>query len=73
MKNRVWEHKNKKYSGFTEKYKVDKIVYFEIFDDIESAINREKQIKNWKREWKVALIERDNIGWADLYSELEIE
>lgn len=67
---RVYEHKNKIIKGFTEKYKVDKLVYFEQFEDIETAINREKQLKTFKREWKMELIEKNNKSWKDLYKEV---
>jgi putative endonuclease len=66
---RVYEHKNHAIpNSFTSKYKVTNLVYFEKFDDIQSAIAREKQIKNWKRDWKITLIEKDNPHWEDLYS-----
>ena len=64
---RVYEHKQKLVDGFTKKYNVDKLGYFEIYESIEQAIEREKQIKNWKREWKISLIEKDNSKWEDLY------
>ena len=67
---RVLEHKHKKVSGFTKKYNLDKLVYFEVTNDIYAAISREKQLKNWKRAWKVELIVQNNPGWKDLYSEL---
>ena len=67
---RVYEHKNKLCEGFSNKYEVDNLVYYEIFDDITLAIEREKQLKNWKREWKVALIEKENNNWNDLYNSL---
>ena len=67
---RVYEHKNKSADGFTEKYDVSLLVYYEIFDDIVSAIEREKQLKNWKRSWKVTLIEKENSEWNDLYETL---
>lgn len=66
---RVYEHKNKLVKGFTEKYFVDKLVYFEQTDSIDAAINREKQLKRWKREWKIELIEKMNPEWKDLYYE----
>jgi len=66
---RVWEHKSKKGSVFTEKYDVAKLVYCEHIDRIEDAIAREKQIKNWLRAWKIALIEKENPEWRDLYEE----
>ena len=67
---RVYEHKEKLVPGFTKDYAVDKLVYYEVFDDPESAILREKRLKRWRRDWKVELIERDNPSWDDLYSEL---
>jgi putative endonuclease len=63
---RVHEHKLKLVPGFSAKYGVDKLVYFEIFDDPTSAISREKQLKKWRRDWKIALIEAKNPGWIDL-------
>jgi putative endonuclease len=66
---RVYEHKNKLTKGFTEKYFVGKLVYFEQTDSIEAAIVREKQMKRWKREWKIELIEKMNPEWNDLYYE----
>ncbi|MEA2878414.1 MAG: putative endonuclease [Hyphomicrobiales bacterium] len=67
---RVYEHKEKLVPGFTKDHHVDKLVYYEIFDDPEPAIVREKRLKRWKRDWKIELIERDNPSWDDLYSEL---
>ena len=64
---RVYEHKQKLVEGFSKKYSVDKLGYFEIYESIEQAIEREKQLKNWKREWKISLIEKDNSKWEDLY------
>ena len=66
LPKRVWEHKNKVVEGFTEKYNVDKLVYFETTDSIESAIKREKQLKNWHREWKINLIKEKNPDFRDL-------
>jgi putative endonuclease len=63
---RVHEHKLKLVPGFTAKYGVDKLVYFEMFDDPASAIAREKQLKKWRRDWKLQLIESKNPGWVDL-------
>jgi putative endonuclease len=65
------EHKEKFVDGFTKKYNVTKLVYYEIFDDIENAISREKQIKGSLRQKKIELIESINKGWQDLYTELE--
>ncbi len=67
---RVFEHKEKINKGFTKRYNVDKLVYYEVYDNIELAIAREKQIKNWKREWKNALVEKDNPQWDDLFERL---
>jgi len=67
---RVWQHKNKVVSGFTDDYRVNRLVYFEQFDDMYAAITREKQLKTWKRVWKVSLIEKANPNWLDLYNEI---
>lgn len=64
---RVWEHKNKVVEGFTGKYDVDRLVYFEVFSDVEEAIKHEKRLKKYKRDWKMNLIERQNPHWDDLY------
>ena len=64
---RVYEHKTKVAEGFTRKYGVDRLVYFESFDDIENAIRREKRLKKWNRAWKIRLIEEANPNWDDLY------
>jgi len=70
LKKRVFEHKNGMYDSFTKKHKVDKLVYFEETSDIESAIQREKQLKKWNRQWKMRLIEDFNPKWKDLYDEI---
>jgi putative endonuclease len=67
---RVWQHKNKQIDGFTKKYKVDRLVYFEIHENAESAIQREKQIKKWNRRWKLRIIEKMNSAWQDLYEDI---
>ena len=67
---RVYEHKNDFSEGFTRKYRVHLLVYYEAFVDIQEAIAREKQIKNWERVWKTNLIEKDNPRWIDLYDGL---
>jgi putative endonuclease len=67
---RVWEHKNKLVEGFTEKYGVDKLVYYEQFQDAEYAIRREKRLKKYNRKWKIDLIEKVNPNWKDLYEGL---
>ena len=66
---RVYEHKNKIVGGFTQKYNVHNLVYFEVHNDIRNAITREKQMKKWKRQWKIELIEKSNPQWKDLYCE----
>ena len=67
---RVFEHKEKVIKGFTGKYGVDKLVYYEHFSDINSAIAREKNIKKWKRNWKLRIIIENNPHWRDLYYDL---
>jgi len=67
---RVWEHKNKLVEGFTQRYNIDKLVYFEQCSDVESAISREKRLKRYNRKWKLGLIEKENHEWKDLYCEL---
>jgi putative endonuclease len=64
---RVYEHKNDIVEGFTQKYAVHNLVYFEATESIESAIIREKQLKKWNRAWKINLIEKSNPAWNDLY------
>ncbi|MFT4276249.1 MAG: GIY-YIG nuclease family protein [Rhodopseudomonas sp.] len=64
---RAYEHRTKAVPGFTSKYNIARLVWLEIHDDPISAITREKEIKKWRRAWKVALIERDNPGWDDLF------
>ncbi|MEN3189374.1 MAG: GIY-YIG nuclease family protein [Atribacterota bacterium] len=70
LKKRIWEHKEKIAKGFTEKYNINKLVYFEIYNDPENAIVREKQIKAGSRDRKIELIRKINPEWKDLYSEL---
>ena len=67
---RVWQHKNNSVEGFTKKYDVKILVYYEIYNDAESAITREKRIKKWRRAWKLKLIEEKNPHWKDLYDEI---
>ena len=67
---RVHDHKTNKYCGFTQKYNVKSLVYFEIFNDPNTAITREKNLKAWKREWKIELIEKENPTWRDLYYDI---
>ena len=68
--NRITQHRNKEIEGFAKKYNVARLLYYEYFNDINDAIVREKQLKNWRREWKIALIEKDNPHWSDLYQDL---
>ena len=67
---RIWEHKNNLVEGFTSKYSVHTLVWYEIHDTMESAIQREKAIKNWNRAWKMKMIEELNPRWRDLYPDL---
>jgi putative endonuclease len=67
---RVWEHKNDLVEGFTKEYGVHQLVYFESHEDMATAIQREKQLKKWNRDWKVQLIEKGNPQWDDLYDSL---
>ena len=70
LKKRAYEHKMGLVEGFTKKYKVYLLIYYESTSDILSAIQKEKQLKKWKREWKINLIERNNPQWRDLYNDL---
>ena len=67
---RIWEHKNKVVDGFSKRYNLNKLVYYEIYGDIETVISREKQIKSWPRRKKIALINTLNPFWNELYEEL---
>ena len=66
---RVWQHKNDLVEGFTERYGVHMLVWYELHETMESAIAREKALKKWNRAWKIELIEKTNPNWADLYDE----
>ena len=68
LPKRIWEHRNSIIKGFTQKYNVKNLVYYESHDDIYEAITREKQLKKWERQWKLELIEKDNPQWTDLYN-----
>jgi len=70
LKRRVYEHKEKTFKGFTKRYNVDKLVYYEVTESIESAILREKQIKGGSRNDKIQLVNTMNNGWYDLFNEL---
>jgi putative endonuclease len=67
---RVYEHQQKMVPGFTKRYGVTRLVYFEIYDDAISAITREKELKKWRRDWKIRLIEEANPEWVDLSATL---
>jgi len=67
---RVHEHKNDLADGFTKKYGVHNLVYYEQTEDVDAALHREKQLKKWNRQWKINLIEKSNPAWHDLYDTL---
>jgi putative endonuclease len=67
---RIYEHRTKAVPSFTSKYNITRLVWFEIYDDPISAISREKEIKKWRRSWKIALIARENPDWRDLYESI---
>jgi putative endonuclease len=67
---RIWQHRNHVVEGFTHRHQVHRLVRYEMHDDMESAICREKALKAWKRSWKLALIEKANPYWRDLYTEI---
>ena len=69
LARRVWEHKNKIHKGFTSKYSLDRLVYYEVFDSEKEAIKREKTLKQWLRDWKIDLINNFNPDWKDLSGE----
>lgn len=71
LKERVWEHKQKLVSGFTKKYNLTKLVYYEVGDDYDAVLAREKQIKAGSRADKIKLIESQNLDWKDLYNDLD--
>lgn len=67
---RSYEHRNGLIDGFTKKYNLKNLVYFEVFNNVEDAILREKRLKKWNRQWKIDLVEKSNSNWMDLYKEL---
>lgn len=71
LSRRIFEHKNGLVEGFTKKYNVNKLVYYESLPSLSTAVKREKQLKNWHRQWKINLIEEKNKEWKDLYPEIE--
>ncbi len=70
LPKRIWEHKNDIADGFTKKYGIKTLVYYEIFDDPQNAIRREKRLKKWNRAWKINIIEKINPKWHDLYESI---
>lgn len=70
LKRRTWEHREQLVDGFTKKYGVKLLVYYETFDDIDAAIHRETRLKKYKRDWKLNLIEQQNPKWRDLFEDL---
>ncbi|HOO82115.1 MAG TPA: GIY-YIG nuclease family protein [Alphaproteobacteria bacterium] len=70
LPRRIWEHKNEVADGFTKKYGIKTLVYYEVHDDPETAIRREKRLKKWPREWKMKIIEEMNPDWKDLYEDI---
>ena len=69
LERRIFEHKNKLLEGFSKQYSLDKLAYFETFQYMNDAIKREKNMKKWKREWKISIIEKENPHWNDLSSD----
>ena len=69
LERRLEEHKTKKLKGFTYKYNIDKLMYFEEFETYDEAFARERRLKKWNRDWKIELIEKENPGWKDLSAE----
>ncbi|HEY5347235.1 MAG TPA: GIY-YIG nuclease family protein [Rhizomicrobium sp.] len=70
LSERIWQHKNDLAEGFTKRYGVHILVWYETFDQVGEAIAREKQIKGWNRAWKIRLIEKNNSGWNDLFEKI---
>ncbi len=70
LPGRIWKHKEEMIKGFTSRYNVKTLVWYEIFENMESAITREKRLKSWKRDWKIRLIMKDNPEWLDLYDDI---
>ena len=65
---RIWEHRNGRVEGFTKRYRVHRSVWYELYESMESALHREKRLKEWRRDWKLDLIEKTNPGWQDVYA-----
>jgi putative endonuclease len=73
LARRIWEHRQGLVDGFTKKYGIHTLVYFEQTEDVRAAITREKQLKKWNRKWKLRLIEETNPAWIDLYDQLVLQ
>ena len=67
---RIWQHRNRQADGFTKRYNLHHLVYYELHEEMSTAILREKQLKNWRRQWKIELIEEMNPGWTDLWESI---
>ncbi len=67
LRKRIWQHKNNLVEGFSHKYKVHRLVWYELHESMYTAIEREKNLKNWKRDWKISLVEQQNPYWTDLH------
>jgi putative endonuclease len=70
LARRAYQHRHKLVDGFTKQYGVTRLVWYEVYNDVEAAITREKQVKKWNRAWKVRLIEESNPNWDDLYAQI---
>ena len=70
LAKRIWAHKNNLVEGFTKRYKIHRLVWYEVHENMDSAITREKRLKEWKRCWKIKLIESSNPEWLDLYESI---
>ncbi|HEX6439435.1 MAG TPA: GIY-YIG nuclease family protein [Candidatus Binatia bacterium] len=70
LQKRVWQHKNNALEGFTKRYGVHNLVYYELYGDMLTAVSREKQMKKWNRAWKLELIEKHNPNWNDLWNDI---
>jgi putative endonuclease len=71
LQKRIFEHKSRAVRGFTKRFNIDRLVWFELYETAEAAIVKEKQLKRWKRQWKKELIEHSNPEWSDLYETLD--
>ncbi|WP_299962506.1 GIY-YIG nuclease family protein [uncultured Roseobacter sp.] len=70
LQHRIWQHRTHAATGFTDRYNLERLVWFELHSDMSVAIQREKSLKRWRRSWKVALIQKTNPGWRDLWSDI---